>query len=215
MMFDSQVAQRVIVRGPNGEIQITVLDGDPRIEFRGNPSSADPNAVIEYNKQDGTLQISTDYVRSGYGSLADTQPAWFVRVGNARGIMLDDVDDVLKATTASVLGEFPETWTLITSFSNGWTANAGAPPQYYRDPMGFIHLYGRLVPGGVIADGTVVMTLPSSARPSRNYFVPCMQDNAPYIRPGVEVQSGGDVRIFNYAAGNLVLDAVSFCLFQT
>lgn len=212
-MFPSQVAIRVVAQGPNGQIQITVADGNPRIEFRENPLSVDADATIEFSSQDHTLQIETDYVRSEYGSSAAPQPAWYVRVQGARGIMLDDNTDTLRRTDGQVVATVPQTWEDITSFSNGWTANVGAPPQYYIGPDGFVHLYGRAVPGGVIADGTVIMTLPAEARPARNYFIPVMQDGAPYVRPGIEVQSGGDIRIFNYAAGNLVIDAASFCIF--
>lgn len=214
MMFSTQVAQRVIVRGPNGEIEITVLNGRPRIEFRTNPASVNADATIAWNPfGNGTLVFETDYVRSEYASSTDTQPAWYVRVQGARGIMLDDNTDTLRRTDGSVLGTFPQTWENITSFSNGWTALPAAPPQYYIGPDGFVHLYGRIAPGGVIADGTVVANIPSEARPARNYFVPVAQDNAPYVGPAVEIGSNGDIRIFNYSAGNLVLDGATHCLF--
>ncbi len=212
VIFPSQIAQRVIVQGPNGQIQITVLNSQPRIEFRKNPTSTNPNAFIEYSGSSDRLTIETDYVRSEYGSIASPQPAWYVRVQQARGIMLDDNTDTLRRTDGSVLNTNPQTWELITSFSNGWTALVAAPPEYYIGPDGFVHLYGRAIPG-TTADGTVMMNIPAEARPARNYFVPCMQDNAPYVRPGIEVQSGGDVRIFNWSAGNVTLDAVSFCIF--
>lgn len=213
MMFSTQVAQRVIVRGPNGEIEITVLNGSPRIEFRSNPASVNADAVISYDSfGTDTLAIETDYIRSEYASASNPQPAWYVRVQGARGIMLDDNTDTLRRTDGQIVPTVPQTWELVSSFSNGWTALVAAPPQYYICPDGFVHLYGRAIPG-VTADGTVMMNIPAEARPARNYFVPCMQDNAPYVRPGVEVQSGGDVRIFNWSAGNVVLDAVEFCIF--
>ncbi len=213
MMFPTQVAQRVIVRGPNGEIQITVLNGNPRIEFRSNPSSVNADATIGYDLfGNDTLVFETDYVRSEYASASNPQPAWYVRVQGARGIMLDDNTDTLRRTDGQIVPTVPQTWELITSFSNGWTALAAAPPEYYIGPDGFVHLYGRATPG-VVADGTTVMTLPAEARPARNYFVPVMQDGAPYGGRGIEVQSAGPVRVFNWSAGNLVFDGASFCLF--
>lgn len=214
MIFPNQVATRVIVRGPNGEIQITVLDGDPRIEFRKDPTSENPNALIEYDRDSDLLFIETDYVRSAYGSLADTQPAWYVRVqGAGRGIMLDDVNDVLKATDGNILQVNPELWNTITNFSNGWTA--GTPtPQYYRGPDGRVQLKGRVVPG-VTANGTVMFTLPTGGyRPPDTIFVPVAQDQAPYNQPAMEVQSDGDCTIWSWTAGNVVLDAVGFFFFS-
>lgn len=213
-MFPEQVAQLVIVRGPNGEIRISVLDidGDPRIEFRVNPASANPDAVIRLDNDDETLLFDTDRYRMILGSDTNPNAGWTVRNRSSGfGIKLDSPTDTLRAMR-SPFTTVAETWKLVTSFSNGWTALGAAPPQYYLDAQGFVHLYGRAIPGAG-ADGTVVMTLPVGFRPARNYFVPCMQDNAPYVRPGVEVQSGGDVRVFNWSAGNLTLDAVSFCTF--
>lgn len=214
MMFPDQVAQLVVIRGPNGEIKISVLDvdGDPRIEFRVNPASADPDAVIRLDNDDDTLLIDTDRYRMVFGSDANPNAGWQIKKrGSGFGIKYDDSSDTLRALR-DPFSAVAETWELVTSFSNGWTALLAAPPQFYLDAQGFVHLYGRAIPG-VTADGTVVMTLPAGYRPARNYFVPCMQDNAPYVRPGIEVQSGGNVRIFNWSAGNLTFDAVSFCTF--
>lgn len=217
MMFPTQVAQRVIVRGPNGEIEITVLNGNPRIEFRNDPASLNPGAVIGYNLfGNDTLSFETDYMRSEFASASDPQPAWYVRVQGARGIMLDNNTDTLRWTNGSVVGTFPEVWEDVgLTYQNGWTSLPADPVAYYQDPLGFTHLRGRLAPGGVIADGTVVMNIPASTRPARNYFIPVMQDNAPYVRPGIEIGSNGDVRIFNYAAGNIVLDNAEVCTFFT
>lgn len=213
MLFPNQVAVRVIVRGPSGEIQITTVNGVPRIEFRTDPSSVDPNASISYDfPAPGRLTIQTDYVISSYGSLIDTQPAWYVRVqGAGRGILLDDNDDFLKSFDGNILADNPEPWRNITSFSNGWTA--GVPvPQCYRDPTGRVFLRGRLVPG-TTANGTVMCTLPSTHWPPGTVFVPCNQDQAPYNQPALEVQTDGDLTLWSWTAGNMVLDAVNFHLF--
>lgn len=212
MMFDDQIAIRLIVQGPNGQIKITVENGDPRIEFRKNPLSANPDATIEYDASSDRLILETDYVRSSYGSVADPQPAWIVRVqGAGRGVMLDDTTDSLKATDGNILNETPESWNAVTSFANGWTAGVPAP-EYYRDPAGFIHLRGRLVPG-VTADSTVMFTLPAAYIPTQVQFRPATQDQAPYNQPAIEVQADGDVAIWSWTAGNVVLDAISFYLF--
>src|SRR6187397_2426179 len=135
MMFPDQVAIRIVVRGPNGEIVITVENSTPEIQFRTNPQSLNADASIAWFPQADGLTIETDYVRSAYARQASPQPAWYVRVQGARGIMLDNNDLWLKATDGNVVSTLPEPWRTITSFSNGWTAGVPAP-QCYRDPTG-------------------------------------------------------------------------------
>lgn len=213
MMFSDQVAQLLIVRGPNGEVRISVLniDGDPRIEFRVDPSSATPDAIIRLDNDDETLLLETSYMRMVLGSTANPNAAWRLhKLGSGQGITLDNATDTLRAIGDVGTGA-PEQWENITSFSNGWTA--GVPtPQYYLDPTGQVHLRGRLIPG-VTANGTVMCTLPVANRPPQTYFEPVTQDQAPYNQPAVEVQTDGDLTIWSWTAGNMVLDAVKFHTF--
>ena len=100
------------------------------------------------------------------------------------------------------------TWTSITLFSNSWTAATGAlTPKFYVDPDGVAHLFGR-VNAGTTANGTVMFTLPSAARPANNTGRMVVGSDNPGPAQ-LYVNSDGTVQVFNLQTGATFLDLAS------
>jgi len=218
VIFPDQLAQRLRVKSSVGKIDIDVsdalgLDEGPIIGF-----SSDPNSGNTYDFVMG-LDFADEMFFSGElaelifgrtGSPNIDLPLLMRPNPGSGGSGLDS-DGYLKALD-TVFIDF-EIWKPITAamLVNGWTI-AAPIPQYYRDPTGQVSLRGRIAPG-VTANGTTMLTLPAQYRPTRTYFVPATQDQAPYNQPAVEVQAGGAVTIWSWTAGNMVLDGIQFHLF--
>lgn len=79
-----------------------------------------------------------------------------------KDLQLDASTDILPNTFQNVSGLLK--WTTPTLL-NSWTARGGDPAGYLKDPMGFVHLRGRLTGGG---SGTAAFVLPVGYRPGNN-----------------------------------------------
>jgi hypothetical protein len=51
---------------------------------------------------------------------------------------------------------------ITPSLTNSWSARGGDPAGYLKDPMGFVHLRGRMFGG---SSGTLAFVLPPGFRP--------------------------------------------------
>jgi hypothetical protein len=102
-------------------------------------------------------------------------------------------------------------WISLTSLLvNAWAnTGTGENAAYLKDPLGFVHLIGRLAGG---ATGTTAFTLPAGYRPGGTQTHPAATFNgAAPINGGVAISSAGVVNFF-YAAGatDLSISGITF-----
>ena len=93
------------------------------------------------------------------------------------------------------------------AFANSWAAAGGAylAPAFWRDPLGFVHLRGRLASGTV---GSAAFTLPPGYRPTGTVAFPVIS-NATIGQ--VEVAADGTVKPVSPSSNTYVsLDGITF-----
>lgn len=95
--------------------------------------------------------------------------------------------------------------------SSGWSSIPdSAPPAFYRDGMGFVHLRGAMRLNG---GDSVAVVLPAEARPATVKRVPAYSENnsGRPVLAGVTIEPNGDVRPAGESLDTLVsLDGITF-----
>ncbi|EJW16536.1 hypothetical protein M5X00_20415 [Paenibacillus alvei] len=124
------------------------------------PSNYDPTAVyhVTYTMLDPTLSATIS------GSIA----------ANLRGTVTDmvawasDTERRLSVVETKKAEKESPSW-ITPALLNGWVKwdDRWAPPQYYKDDNGIVHLRG-LIKGGVIDGNTAIFILPQGYRPSHS-----------------------------------------------
>ena len=134
------------------------------------------------------------------------------------------VNIITFAINLRALTETTANWTDIT-LTSPWVAQTSYlgtvfhPPQYYRDPWGFVHLRGRAIRSNT-TDGkdTVLGVLPTGYVPSEEerHVVDCNSSGGDVVAQ-CKVQNDGDIivsakvdLIMNGGGYYLVLDGVNF-----
>lgn len=69
-------------------------------------------------------------------------------------------------------------WTVISSFTNGWTAYSGYSVRYMKIRQDLVMLDGAITPGTI---GAAAFTLPTGYRPSQYQIGRALQANSPYM----------------------------------
>lgn len=105
-----------------------------------------------------------------------------------------------------------EDWITVldADLENGWTNPAGGqtPFRFLKDPMGFVHIEGKL-DSGTTAAGTRIYTLPVGYRPSGALLVPVLS-NFGLSRIPLNIELDGDLTIGLSAAANNMYFSIIF-----
>ncbi len=204
------------------------------ILFRSRPPAVtyDANGFIDILVNPDAANNVRPQLTMGAPSLANGQgtAAISLEASSRNGVLKPRVtigafDDAVSTGTfvainGTLVGQFfngvtetQRNWTTL-SLAAGW-ASAGILPQYYIDALGFVHLEGSLSRGaGTPADGNVMATLPSEARPRRDILTFLVFDVVATIGRMV-ITASGNIQVFD-APNNLpVLDDHSFSTSQT
>ena len=98
-----------------------------------------------------------------------------------------------QAVQAIERDEVP-TWIDLV-MQNGWTSLSAvaAPPQYYKDRWGWVHVRG-IITGGTTTTGTVIANLPAGFRPDLNTAFAAASDATQTIE------------LIYYASGDIVFN---------
>ena len=117
----------------------------------------------------------------------------------------------VTGTLTATGGIVGEAWTNITTFSGDWVAYGGttyAPPGYWKDALGIVHLRG------LVKYGTAPITLPSSPftlptgyKPQYASVFACMTNEA---IGRVDVLANGQVMVRSSSSVYVSLDGISF-----
>jgi hypothetical protein len=126
----------------------------------------------------------------------------------------DMTEDALEQTIRQVvdrsalLNRNTEDWQPITSYQNGWAGYSGDVLEYCRDPGGFVHLRGELVPG-TLTSGTIICQLPV-APAERVYFMCVGGTGAATTWAAFMVDSSGYLRVADHGSAAAAAAIYSF-----
>jgi len=223
-MYNYAVASVTNVDGANYDVRnvgggnVTAMNGIAVMASRNTAPSGGSAGVITRNVglylQQQTVGYTNWQIYSDGGNACFN--AGTLYVGKTTGLTgSGDVDiagklnvDGTLTTTGGIVGE---AWTNITTFSGDWVAYGGttyAPPGYWKDALGIVHLRG------LVKYGTAPITLPSSPftlptgyKPQYASVFACVTNEA-FGR--VDVLANGQVLVRSSSSVYVSLDGISF-----
>lgn len=170
--------------------------------------------------RDGSGNINANSFISNIGT--GTAPLTVTSTTKVVNLNVDQVDgydfnqgvkttDNVTFNNVSVSGVINIENKLSLTLQNGWVGPAApyTPAAYRKDPMGFVHLMGR-IGGGTATMGTIIATLPAAYAPRYRMSFPVVTNNGSDQIGQLDIDTSGNIIAMLIYNTYTVLDSVVF-----